>query len=148
MSDIQYGVAWQDSFRLGNEMVDAQHFQIFQLLSELVGSCIDGSDVGRLKSTLDFLVDYTVRHFQEEESLQIQCGYPDYARHKQLHEAFIVEVSKIVERFEKDGSSTALSRDLNKIVIHWLINHIMQEDKKIGEHLRKQQAQADVLLAL
>ena len=136
MNDVNYGIAWQDSFRLGDDRVDSQHFQIFKLLSSLVGSCMDGSATHKIRETLDFLFNYTVRHFQDEETLQIECAFPGYKAHKQLHNDFILEVCEISSKFNKTGLSTELSNDLNKIVANWLINHIMREDKKIGEHLR------------
>lgn len=136
MSKLAHGVAWNDSYKLGNEQVDSQHRQLFELLSGLIGSCMDGSDTAKLQDTLDFLVNYTVQHFADEEALQRSCGYPDYERHKQLHEDFKVTVGELVQRFTQHGSSEALNNDVNKIVVRWLVNHIHREDKRIGEHMR------------
>lgn len=138
MSEIQYGIAWQENFRLGDKNVDNQHRKLFELLSEIVGSCLDGSDIEKLQQTLDFLVEYTVRHFYDEESLQVQYSYPDYKRHKQLHEEFKATVTAIVEEFQRNGSSAKLSEDVNKTVVKWLTNHIMNEDKKVGAFLHEE----------
>ncbi|MCL1804982.1 MAG: hemerythrin family protein [Clostridiales bacterium] len=143
MGDIQYGLAWQDKYKLGDKKVDAQHRQLFELLSELIKSCMDGTDVEKLHVTLDFLVDYTVKHFYDEESLQVYFNYPDYLRHKQLHEDFKGTVGEIVAKFNRDGSSAELSRDLSKIVALWLVQHITIEDKKIGEYLRTLDRRSD-----
>lgn len=136
MGGQKYGVAWSDDLKLGNARVDEQHRRLFELLSELVASCMDGTDTEMLRDTLNFLVEYTLRHFEDEESLQIEYSYPDYFRHKQLHEIFKCAVSGLVERFVKNGSSAELSRDVNKIVIRWLLGHIRKEDMRIGEHIR------------
>ena len=135
-SEIQYGIAWNDNFLIGDAEVDSQHFRIFELLSGLIGSCIEGSHAENIHETLDFLVNYTVHHFYDEESLQVQSNYPDYRKHKQQHEDFKSTVGEIVRKFEEEGSSLELSNDLSKIVARWLVNHITREDKKIGEHLR------------
>ena len=137
MENIQYGIAWQESYRLGDERVDRQHRQIFALLSGLISSCLDGSNEEHVKKTLDFLVNYTVHHFFDEETLQLQYEYPEYARHKVLHEDFKATVTRIVEKYEKEGSSAELCNDLNKIVARWLVSHITREDRKIGEFIRK-----------
>lgn len=136
VSKLAYGVAWNDSYKLGNEQVDSQHRQLFELLSRLISSCMDGSDIAKLKDTLDFLVNYAVQHFADEEALQLSCDYPDYERHKQLHEDFKVTVGELVHKFTEHGSSTELNSDVNKIIVRWLVNHIHREDKKIGEHMR------------
>jgi len=137
MSTLQYGIAWSNEFNLGNEQVDMQHRRLFELLNNLVISCMDGEDTAKLQETLDFLVNYTVRHFEDEEALQRQYGYPEYESHKQLHEAFKSTVGGLVQKFQENGSSAELSRDVNTIVVKWLIHHIQREDKKISEHIKK-----------
>ncbi|MCL1808397.1 MAG: hemerythrin family protein [Clostridiales bacterium] len=139
-TSIKYGVAWNDSFKLGNEQVDEQHRTLFEVVSNLVYACTEGSDAEKLQETLDFLVNYTVKHFQDEEALQIQCGYPDYERHKQLHEDFKVTVGELVERYAKSASPADLSNDVNRVVARWLVNHIQREDKKIGAYIRNSAA--------
>jgi len=136
MNEIIHGIAWSDEYKLGNTQVDAQHHRLFELVSEVVGACVDNSDVEITKKALDFLVNYTVQHFSDEEALQLQYGYPDFARHRQLHEDFKHTVGLLVAEYHETGSSELLSENVNKTVIRWLINHIQREDKKIGEHIR------------
>jgi len=133
---IAQGLAWKDEFNLGHDWVDMQHRRLFELVSGLVESCSDGSDVVKLKGTLDFLVNYTVQHFDDEEGLQLKYNYPGYGEHKRIHEDFKNTVGRLVEKFTESGSSAELSSDVNKIVVRWLINHIQREDKKIGEHIK------------
>ena len=132
-----HGVAWSESYSLGNEQLDAQHKQLFEFVSDLVGACIDGSSVEKLHETLDFLVNYAVRHFSDEEALQIKHDFPDYEKHKKLHDDFKVTVLDLVEKFHNSASPDELNADINKIVVRWLIQHIQREDKKIGDHIRK-----------
>jgi len=131
------GFIWDESYLLGNELVDTQHHQLFDLVNSLVRSCADNSCTEKVKEALDFLVNYTVQHFKDEEALQVQCNYPEYERHKQLHEAFKPVVAELVQRFEECGSSEKLRIDIKTIVVKWLAHHILTEDKKIGEHLQK-----------
>jgi len=136
MNAATQGIAWNDGYKLGNETIDSQHKKLFDLVGGLVESCIDGSETERLNERLDFLADYTVRHFDHEEQWQQECGYPGYEGHKQIHEEFKAAVSELVSRFKENGSSVELSDEMNKTVIRWLINHILKEDMKIGEHIR------------
>jgi len=129
------GLAWDEALIMGDEKVDGQHRQMFVMLGGLVAACAGGIETGVLKGTLDFLVDYTVQHFNDEEALQQRCGYPGYERHKRLHDEFKVTVGNLVQRFEASGSTLELLKDLNKIVANWFVDHILTEDKKIGEHL-------------
>jgi len=139
MNKQSQGVAWSDEYSLGNEQVDVQHKKLFELVSDLVIACMDGSDVKRLRETLDFLIIYTIQHFHFEEELQLRYHYPGYVNHKTLHDAFKATVGELAEKLEKDGSSPELSNDVNKVIVQWLIRHILQEDKKIAEHIHTYQ---------
>ncbi len=33
-------------------------------------------------------------------------------------------------------ASTELSSDVNRVLVAWLINHIIKEDKKIAKHIK------------
>jgi len=130
------GFEWDESYLLGNEQVDAQHRQLFDLVNDLVRFCNNGSNKEKLKNTLDFLVNYTVQHFNDEEALQISSNYPKYEEHKKLHENFKLVVLDLVQRFNESGSSSDLYNDVRTIILRWLVNHILTEDKKIGVHLK------------
>ena len=134
--ELKHGIEWSDDLILGNEKVDSQHYRIFELVSELVTACENGTDTVKLKETLDFMLDYTAGHFQDEEILEIQHNYPGYEEHKQMHIDFKNTVGELVQRFIQSGSSSELSNDVNKIIVRWLINHIHHEDRKVAEYIR------------
>ena len=136
MSDIKYGIAWSKDLELGNAQVDSQHRRLFELVSNLIEACMTGQEFDRLRETLDFLVDYTIMHFRDEEALQLQYKYPEYEAHKLMHDDFKVTVSDLVRKYLENGSSEELSSSVNRIVVRWLINHIQREDKKIGKHIQ------------
>ena len=137
MPKQEHGIKWEQAYELGEERIDSQHRKLFALLDMLIAACEDGSAVEKAHEALDFLVDYTVQHFNDEEVLQLQYGYPDYEIHKQMHDNFKVTVAGLVERFHDNSSSAELSNDINKIVVRWLVSHIQREDKKIADHIRQ-----------
>jgi hemerythrin-like metal-binding protein len=133
----KYGIAWSPELATGNSMIDSQHKQLFRLTSNLTAACISGRGMTMLGETLDFLASYTIRHFSDEEELQLKYNYPDYENHKKLHEAFKETVSGLVNEFKKNGSSEELLEKVNSIIVHWLVEHIKHEDYKIAEHIKK-----------
>ena len=136
VSEIKYGIAWSEKYELGNAQVDAQHRRLFELVSDLVEACMQGCEDEKLTETLDFLVNYTIRHFRDEEALQLQYKYPEYESHKQIHDDFKITVSGLVRNYKENGSSDELSSNVNKIIVRWLVNHIQCEDKKIATHIQ------------
>jgi len=136
-SQWKQGVKWSSEFETGNKMIDLQHKQLFKLASDLVEACIDGEKSKTLDKTLDFLVNYTVKHFQDEEQLQIDSGYPEYESHKKMHVDFTDTVGAFVAKYKEDGFSHELFDTVNSTVIRWLVQHITMADFKIAEHIKK-----------
>jgi len=140
MNETALAVVWNAAYSLGNDEIDRQHQTLFSLVNQLVVACMNGTSTEQLSETLTFLGEYAIQHFSFEETLQVCANYPDYPRHKKLHEAFVETVGELTERFVKNGSSDALNSDVNRIVVKWLINHIQKEDIKVGDFIRKQEA--------
>ena len=129
-------IAWSKDYELGNEFVDSQHKRLFELVCNLGKSCLEGEDVATLSETLDFLLQYTVQHFSDEESLQLKYNFPEYEHHKKLHEEFEATVGEKVLEFKEKGSTKDLSDTVNDFVVTWLLNHILKEDMKIGAYIK------------
>jgi hemerythrin len=140
---LEAGIAWGDDLLTGNTLVDMQHQNIFVQVSNLARACEEGNDIGRLQDFLSFLFDYTIRHFTDEEALMLEYGYPGLERQINQHNEFKAKVSGLAQKFKESGSSAALSEDVSKIVVKWLVDHIKHEDKKISEYIRSVKVDGD-----
>ena len=124
------------SLETGNIAIDNQHKELIDAINNLLNACSQGKGRDEIKNTIKFLTDYTVKHFNDEEKLQKQYNYPDYAAHKKLHDDFKEEVSKIVDEFEENGTSVVLTFKVNNVIASWLIKHIKGEDKKVANYIK------------
>ena len=132
----QFIIAWSEEYELGNDFVDSQHKRLFELVNNIGKTCNEGGDIDTLGETLDFLLQYTVQHFNDEESLQVKYNFPEYEYHKKLHKEFEDTISEKVSEFKEKGSTNDLLDTVNMFVIEWLVNHILKEDMKIGEYIK------------
>ena len=128
---------WTKELETGSQSIDEQHKQLVVALNALLFACQHGSHRAELKTVLDFLVTYTVKHFADEEEFQCQHNYPDYKRHKMLHDQFKVVASELAERLVQEGASIALIAEVRSTIGDWLVNHIKGEDLKIAVHARQ-----------
>jgi hemerythrin len=119
----------------GNSTIDTQHKQLFKAINDLLDACLEGKGRAALGSTLDFLSDYTAKHFADEEKLQMQSGYPDYANHKKLHDAFKITVRDLSQQLKAEGATIPLLGKVNSNIGGWLVNHIKKEDTKVAAHI-------------
>ena len=135
--ELRQGIAWDEDLMTENPIVDMQHQKIFEWVSDLVELCESGSDTAKLQDTLEYLVNYTIRHFADEEALQLKYGYADYENHKRQHDKMKDAVmGDLIQKFKESGCSAELSSDINKLIVRGLATHIKNEDKKISEHIR------------
>lgn len=120
----------------GNPTIDTQHKELIAALNNLLEACSVGKGRQSLDTTTKFLYDYTVRHFADEEKLQIASKYPDYVNHKRYHEDFKLVVRDIIAQLAKDGPTIVLVGKVNNSIGGWLFNHIKKEDAKVAAHIR------------
>ena len=132
----QFVISWSEDYELGNDFVDSQHKRLFELVNNIGNYCNEGRDINTLSETLDFLLQYTVQHFSDEEALQLKYNFPEYEYHKKLHEEFEATVIEKVTEFKTKGSTRDLKNTVNDFVITWLVNHILKEDMKIGAYIK------------
>lgn len=120
----------------GNMMIDQQHKQLIDAINRLLEACAQGKGRAEIEKTMAFMSDYTVRHFGDEEKLQMQHMYPDYINHKKYHEAFKQVVREIQTELQQSGPTVALTAKINMSIAGWLLNHIKKEDVKVAAHIK------------
>ena len=129
---------WRDSLETGNMSIDSQHKELIQAANDLLEACSEGKGRDKIQSTSKFLLDYTKKHFGDEERLQMKSNYPDYPNHKKLHEFFVSEVKQLVSDLESQGPSVAMVGKVNILISGWFFNHISKEDTKVAAHIKQQ----------
>lgn len=129
---------WTKDLETGNAQIDAEHKELIRAINNLITACSAGNGRNELNRTMDFLEQYTKTHFQHEQTLQLQSGYPDYANHKKYHEGFIKVVDNLSARLKSEGASIMLVGEINRQLAGWLVNHIKNEDVKVAKHILAQ----------
>jgi hemerythrin len=128
---------WKDSLLVGVPEIDDQHRKLVGMIDSLMQSSKEGKGREAIEETLDFAISYAQEHFKDEERVQAKYSYPGLGKHRQIHKQFVAEVSVLIREFKRDGASVAVFSKLTKTLVDWLINHISNEDKKVGEHIQK-----------
>lgn len=121
----------------GNATIDSEHKQLFAAINSLLDACSKGQGRTQIETTMKFLEDYIERHFSHEEQLQLASGYPDYTRHRNLHEGYKGVVRGVMQELKQTGPTIALLAKVNTNVAGWLITHIRLEDAKVASHIKK-----------
>lgn len=120
---------WLDDYRVGDALIDNQHQYLFSLANDLV----DSRDRENLIHNAMQLFRYVREHFEYEETVMRQTGYPAYEEHLVLHEGLINQLSAISSDIANDRWSMA---SLQQFMNEWLLGHIVEQDKKLGRYIQ------------
>lgn len=125
------------SIETGNATIDGEHRQLIDAINRMLAACVQGGAALEAQNALEFLNQYVEKHFTHEELLQRQSAYPDYDRHKMLHDGYRQVVRSLTEEYRKTGPTPLMLNKLNNNIGGWLVNHIKREDRLLAEHIRK-----------
>ncbi|GAB6098782.1 hypothetical protein JCM16358_06610 [Halanaerocella petrolearia] len=131
-------IQWDDSYLVGVELIDEQHKELFKRINDLIKANKLNKGKEEVEEIIEFLADYTVKHFSDEEELQQEYGYPHYDAHKDLHESFVQDIKDFKAEFEDGKADTASMMKFNKRITQWLIDHVKGIDQKLAEHIQEQ----------
>jgi len=121
---------WDNSYSVGNEVIDSQHRRLFDLGNEI--QSIQLSEVTR---TIMNLYKHTRQHFDTEEQHMKAIGYQKLQQHRELHNGLITGLNNLIE---KPINTNIGLEGLKKFVYDWIIDHILNHDKKYFEFYQEQ----------
>jgi hemerythrin len=127
-------IEWDESFSVGNDEIDSQHKHWIQLINNLDMALIGQGDPEVLKrvkdESLEAMIDYARFHFHSEEQFMEKINYPKLKPHQASHSRMacdLLDIQKDIERGYKP-----LNTQLMSIMMDWLKNHILTDDKQYG----------------
>ena len=124
---------WYESYCIGVASIDSQHKEMVRMVSRLQTTLVGGDINLEVANALRFLVDYTKRHFADEEKFMSEINFEELVRHKELHKKLINDVVLILMDIKKGKTIDPYA--FIDFLTDWLVNHIRYEDKKIGKAL-------------
>ncbi len=131
---------WKEKYRIGVELIDGQHKELFHRVEEFVRALRNSEKwedkQDKVKETMEFMEQYVVVHFDDEEAYQNKVNYPEANLHRQIHENFKAEVFNFSQRFEKEGYKEELVQQFAGKLMAWLINHVGAADQKIADYVK------------
>ena len=132
---LEQPLVWKADFATGVAMIDDQHRVLINMLNEANSNLTDRSPVADFEKIVQGLLNYAGYHFGTEERFAAESGYDkeksgEAADHVAQHRAFAEKVTAVHKQLA-DGQRIAKA-DLVGFLKDWLINHILNTDKKLG----------------
>ncbi|MGF1485423.1 MAG: bacteriohemerythrin [Opitutales bacterium] len=119
----------ETSMATGVQQVDDQHRTLVDAINKLDRACREGQGKEAVGKLLDFLADYVVQHFKEEEAIMDRTGAPLSAENKRAHQQLLDTYTQWRADYDKSGASLKMVGELNILLREWLVNHICKVDR-------------------
>jgi hemerythrin len=132
------GIVWNKRWEVGISPIDAQHRTLVQLIRRVQDSIEQaqtdpsGPVVG---AVLKELVHYAHVHFEFEQQFMTRMRYSGLADHLAKHRELTHSIRETLLRVREGGELT--KADLVSFLQHWLVDHILAEDMKVGREFRE-----------
>ena len=132
-------LVWDGSLDLGIEEVDKQHAYLFDVINSLYRKIRKGQNREAIRDVVDSMKNFARYHFELEERLLRESGYPEAEKHAQAHARFTEEMEKY--EFLEDADVISLPGEALSFLINWIVWHIMNVDVRYVDHLKKHLAE-------
>ncbi len=132
---LEQPLVWRPEFSTGVVIIDDQHRMLINMLNEATSTLTDHSPLEDFATIIQGLLNYAGYHFGTEERLVSERGYDremadEAALHIAQHRAFTEKVVAVQSQIA--AGQRIAKADLVGFLRDWLVNHILNTDKKLG----------------
>lgn len=120
-------IEWTAELVSGNKIIDNQHRALFENTNKLY-EAVDKGDEDAVIDILDFLEDYVISHFKDEENYMKKARYQGLPEHQNAHKSFTIEVAKRIRDYKNTGTDVNTIRSTQKFISQWMYNHVLKMD--------------------
>jgi hemerythrin len=126
---------WNEKFQTGHLVVDSQHRMLISYVNRLEELSINNhpskDEVELFFRFMDFLENYIMTHFSEEEGCMLRFRCPAHKDNVIAHTEFLDFFRAFKRRLQVDGYSPEAVHELYATCVAWILRHILRIDVQL-----------------
>ena len=126
---------WSEEFSVGLRLIDNDHRGLFDAMNDLQDAVEHRRGEAEIGHTITYLIRYVQEHFEREERLMREYGYPEVAEHKNKHRKLNRQMFAVQKLYEADHNLVDLEK-LVEFLRGWLIRHVLGSDMDYAPYLK------------
>jgi hemerythrin len=127
---VEHYVEWKPFYSVGEPAIDDEHKRLLGIVDDLFVAIQMGHAQDRVHDVLQRLAEYTMTHFDHEERVMRECGYPNFEAHKAMHDEMRRRALEL-----RESPNAVAENDLLQFVKNWWVRHIQNQDKTYSPYL-------------
>ena len=128
-------LTWSHECIVGVQAMDDQHGILMDTLNELRVTLVHRADRSAICLQLERLIEFSQMHFQSEEQLLQQQGFPSLDEHRIAHKRLLAKLYSALEQINRDEAVHFCS--LLEFLPSWYQEHVEQLDQPYGTWLNE-----------
>ncbi len=133
-SDALAKVLWRDDWRSGRTSIDEEHRELIELSNKVLARIMGRASYKELESVLDSLFKSIENHFDSEEQVLADSGYPALGEHAARHRELVRESALLRDRSSKGDIDPGAY--FNFLVDKVIIGHLLKDDVLFFPYLK------------
>jgi len=121
---------WQQQYEMGNDLIDKEHKDLFDLAEILVSS----RTKKQLLQNIEPLYQHVEEHFTAEEVLMKKLNYHAYAEHNKEHKMMLKQLTDMNHKINDDNWN---QNEVQDFVAEWG-RHIIHSDMSFNAYMQQQ----------
>lgn len=127
-------LSWHADYGCGHALIDEQHHAMFRHANDLLAAILSDCPKEQAISMIDVLIDDISQHFQDEEEMFKELGFPDAIAHEAIHRQLDEKVRDLANRYRADLLTIG---ELFQFIVHELVaEHMLKEDRKFFPYMQ------------
>jgi len=127
-------MVFTDKMADGVAAIDHQHARLIEIINALYDITLNKKASTTLMRVFEDLDRHIDEHFECEERLFTQTGYPLTKEHRATHESFRRRIADY-RASARHANGTIVAAELLHLLKQWMIGHMQEADRDACRHL-------------
>jgi hemerythrin len=128
---------WDKRLETGITDIDNQHRELVNRIEELDLAIYNNTAKIQLVMMIEYLESYVTEHFNAEEKILMEIGYPDFSSHFEEHNRFRDWFKTIFREYKMKGADNYLAAEMDREITRWFENHLLVTDAAYVPYVKK-----------
>ncbi len=139
-SNSMIHIDWKREWESGEMIIDAEHQEILLLGNELLELSLAAVPIHRIQEQLDRFMNHIQIHFENEESILRQLGYPELEEHMRVHKNLLTDAGILRDKFMRGEVDPGLF--FNFLIGKVVVDHLLTTDARFFPYTRRRRQDA------
>ena len=124
---------WKSEWECGHQQIDGQHKELVKQGDILIQMSLSNESYEKILHQLDIVLNHIVVHFDTEEQILKDIGFPGYETHATIHKNLVEQALQLKESYQKGQLKS--SAFFSFIVDEIIIGHMLDQDRKFFSYI-------------